>query len=466
MSSFYINSKSKVFVITDGKSGLYQEISGMSSFYRRILNTKIHDVSINGETIKTTWADNVEIIFDASVFDNKYNVYNYYITSLKDIINQFLERKRLSEYKKQIPNKSKKRINRSYSKDLGRLVAGALATVTILSISIALKHNRSNNLSIANAYIPEIDTPKIEESLTEQQSLEIKALKREMVLDSATMPEIKNDDLIATSEPEIKDDEDYIRCELAFDQKTDGKMETTISNCAPYMEEYIERYGLPRDLTYALTCQESGSLTYIDDRIDAPNPMRIDPNENNGEFFRNIPVYKDGKLTGEYDNFYVVAKESDKNDPKYAGYKVLAIENLADNFQIGCANIRRCIDRYRNIFIGLDSNNKGLYAFTNVYDKALFDIPNSREYYENNLNDFTWTDFIARHYKIVKNNPDFVYGDPNYIWNVLRYLQADDKGVILIEYDYKGETIKVELTNQNMLDKNEVDTYNNNLRRG
>jgi len=68
--------------------------------------------------------------------------------------------------------------------------------------------------------------------------------------------------------------------------------------------------------------------------------------------------------------------------------------------------------------------------------------------------------------KIVKNNPDFVYGDPNYIWNVLRYLQADDKGVILIEYDYKGETIKVELTNQNMLDKNEVDTYNNNLRRG
>lgn len=463
MPSFYINSKSKVYSVKSGKGLMFQEISEMTTFYRRLLNAKIHDVSINGETIKTTWNDNVEVIFDVCVFDNKYNVYNDYIDSLKTKINRFMERKNLSEYKKRVPDKSKRKINRSYSKNLGRLVAGTLATVTILAISATLRNNKSNNLSIASASIPEIDKPKIEETLREQQPSEVKTLKREMTIDTATMPEV--DDLVERK-TEIPDNDNFIRCELAFDQKTDGKMEATITNCAPYMEEYIERYGLPRDLTYAITCQENGSLTLIDDRIDAPNPMRIDPIENNGEFFRNIPVYKDGKLTGEYDSFYVVAKEADKNNPKYAGYKVLAIDNLIDHFQIGCANIRRGIDRYRNIFIAVDSNNKGLYAFTNVYDKALFDIPNSREYYENNFNDFTWTDFIAKHYKLVKNKPDFVYGDPNYIWNVLRYLEVDANGVIHIEYDYKGETIKVELTNQNMLDKNEVDNYNSNLRRG
>lgn len=465
MPSFYINSKSKVYSVKSGKGLMFQEISEMTSFYRRLLNAKIHDVSINGETIKTTWNDNVEVIFDVCVFDNKYNVYNDYIDSLKTKINRFMERKNLSEYKGRVPNKSKRKINRSYSKNLGRLVAGTLATVTILAISATLRNNKSNNLSIASASIPEIDKPKIEEALREQQPSEIKTLKREMILDSTTTPEMAVDDLVERK-TEIPDNDDFIRCELAFDQKTDGKMATTIANCAPYMEEYIARYGLPRDLTYAIACQENGSLTLIDDRIDAPNPMRIDPIENNGEFFRNIPVYKDGKLTGEYDSFYVVAKEADKNNPKYAGYKVLAIDNLIDHFQIGCANIRRGIDRYRNIFIAVDSNNKGLYAFTNVYDKALFDIPNSREYYENNFNDFTWTDFIAKHYKLVKNKPDFVYGDPNYIWNVLRYIQTDANGVIYIEYDYKGETIKVELTNQNMLDKNEVDNYNSNLRRG
>lgn len=466
MSSFYINKKSKVYSVKSGKGLMFQEISDMTSFYRRLLNAKIHDVVINGETIITIWSDNVEVIFDVSVFDNKYNVYNDYIDSLKTKINRFMERKDLSEYKKRIPDKSKRKINRSYSKNLGRLVAGTLVTVTILTISATLKYSPTNNLSIANASLPEIDKPNIEESLTEQQLSEIKTLKRKIVLDTTTMPETTVDDLTVREDSEIPDNEDFIRCELAFDQKKDGKMEATITNCAPYMEEYIARYGLPRDLTYAITCQENGSLTLIDDRIDAPNPMRIDPIENNGELFRNIPVYKDGKLTGEYDSFYVVAKEADKNNPKYAGYKVLAIDNLIDHFQIGCANIRRGIDRYRNIFIAVDSNNKGLYAFTNVYDKALFDIPNSREYYENNFNDFTWTDFIARHYKLVKNKPDFVYGDPNYIWNVLRYLETDDNGVIHIEYDYKGETIKVELTNQNVLDKNEVDNYNNDMRRG
>ncbi len=192
-------------------------------------------------------------------------------------------------------------------------------------------------------------------------------------------------------------------------------------------------------------------------------PMQIQESEMNGEFFK-VPVYKDGELTGEYDSFYAVSTYEDKDNPKYAGYKVLVIEDIKDHFQIGCGYIRRGIDRYRNIFIGLDSNNKGLYAFSNVYDKGNVNPLNSREYYENNFNDFSWTNLIAEHYKIAKNDPNYVYGDSNYLWNVLRYLDMDERGQVVISYDCKGEKINIVLNNLN-IDKTMTENYNNGMQR-
>jgi len=304
--------------------------------------------------------------------------------------------------------------------------------------------------------------PNVEFDYSEVEELgEQTILKKEMdILEQNVNFDIPENSLAINNYEE----ENRVTCIFPFEVKEDGKFETTIQNCAPYAEEYIARYGLPRDLTYALICQESGSLTSIDERIGTVNPMRIDPKEMNGEFFK-VPVYENGAFTGEYDCFYAVATEADKNNPKYAGYKVLAIDNLKEHFQIGCAYIRRGIDRYKNIWIGLDSNNKGLYAFSNVYEKGYVTPEHNREYYQDNPSDFSWINLIAEHYKVAKKDPDFVYGDPIYLANVLRYLPLKD-GKALIEYDYKGETIVIELVNELLLDNVEVENYNNGQQRG
>ena len=87
-------------------------------------------------------------------------------------------------------------------------------------------------------------------------------------------------------------------------------------------------------------------------------------------------------------------------------------------------------------------------------------------YYQENLNDFSWVNFISDYYKVRKNNPDYVYGDPNYIWNVLRYMIYDELGTTSISYDCEGEALNVALTNNNLVDKNLDNDYNIGPTRG
>ena len=147
--------------------------------------------------------------------------------------------------------------------------------------------------------------------------------------------------------------------------------------------------------------------------------------------------------TGEYDEFYV-ADARHLDDPRLEGKNYLVMQNLEDNFRIGCAQLRRCIDKYENIFIAVDAYNKGLYAMSNVCSEE------NLNYYQNNFEDFSWVNLIPSHYG--EN-----YGDKDYIWHVLRYLDTDVRGEANIEYFYGSELIKVDLTNTNV--------YNNELKR-
>ena len=120
------------------------------------------------------------------------------------------------------------------------------------------------------------------------------------------------------------------------------------------------------------------------------------------------------------------------------------MQDLEDNFQIGCAIFRRCIDRYENIFMAVDAYNKGLYAMSNVCDESTL------EHYKTDFTDFSWTKLIPEAY-------GEQYGDKDYIWHVLRYLDTNTRGEANIEYFYQGELIRVDLTNTNV--------YNNELAR-
>lgn len=120
------------------------------------------------------------------------------------------------------------------------------------------------------------------------------------------------------------------------------------------------------------------------------------------------------------------------------------MQNLEDNFQIGCAVLRRCIDRYKNIFIAVDAYNKGLYCLSNCCTEEQL------EHYKNDFTDFSWLNMIT-------NAKGTNYGDPNYIWNVLRYLDTGTRGEADIQYYYGDELINVDLTNTNV--------YNNEFKR-
>ena len=69
-------------------------------------------------------------------------------------------------------------------------------------------------------------------------------------------------------------------------------------------------------------------------------------------------------------------------------------------------------------------------------------------HYENDFNDFSWTSIIP---SVYGEN----YGDKNYIWNVLRFLDTGTRGEADIKYYYNDELISIDLTNTNV--------YNNDL---
>ena len=236
-----------------------------------------------------------------------------------------------------------------------------------------------------------------------------------------------------------------VSVEFAFDDATaNGKLEQTIANCSPYLNKWIERYGLPKDLTYALVCQEYGRLDCTINSGGACGPMQLQVeafhNDNAIEYLQ-VPVYENGKLTGEYDEFYV-ADERKLDDPRLVGQNYLVMQNLENNFQIGCAQLRRCIDKYKNIFLAVDAYNKGLYAMSSACSEE------ELAHYENDFNDFSWTNIIP---SVYGEN----YGDKNYLWNVLRFLDTGTRGEADIEYYYNGELISIDLTNTNV--------YNNDL---
>ena len=331
-------------------------------------------------------------------------------------------------------------INRSKSARLGRLLIASTLAVS-LSVPTCLSIMRK------------------EKELAKLEAFDINSLTGNSYL-------ISNDDINVIADNDIITNDKMV-VELPFDDRTtdainkegESKLDVVKRNTSFYLENFINRYGLPRNITYALCTQERGLLDEDLQTNNFCNPMQVST-KHSGELFV-IPIYENGILTGEYDKFYVFSKD----DPKLKEHpndKVLIIEDSKDNFQIGCACFWQTIDKYKNVFLALDAYNKGLSAFSNLYEKPLISVANTLEYYENNFNDFSWLSYINEYYKIAKNDEYFTHGDPNYVLNVLRYLETNNLGTTEISYYYKGEQIEFSLINTNKLVNNDEIAYNSN----
>ncbi len=417
-----------------------QEISGL---LQAILSNGIRRVKeINGSLIEIeSHTGNIAIVDTLKVFSKKSDKHDGLISSLCVATKESIEKENIWEYKKNNPEKPAK-VNRNRMSNKKLIASGlslALGAVLVGStiLSEISKTRKMSNENDTPSVVAEIETPDFKDKLEEAISSAQDTLKEEL------------------SKIEIPEFDDSIRVSVGFDDVTDsGKLEQVIEDCSPYMEYWIDRYGLPANQSYAILSLESGVLECIEQKNGACGPTQLQLGAQHGEHYK-LTVYKDGVPTGEYDEFWV-ADARKLDDPALQGKPLKIIQNLEDNFQIGCGYYQRCIDRYQNIFIATDAYNKGLYALTKTYEKCGDKIEKPLEYYKENFNDFSWTSIIPEHSKEVFGLD--VYGDPEYIWDVLKHLDTDARGNAEIKYCCNGKVISVDITNANV--------YNNTSERG
>lgn len=419
----YVYKNDKVHLTPLTKEEIMNVLRVMAtSNYTKIQNTK------NASEI--SYPNNLSIVID--------NVKVFTKTGMHDLIFEKLLQEitssELKNYKSKLPPQYIPKVNRKKRMpNKLQVLAGSLSFVAMISLASSfLNKDKAQDLT----------KEQIVNELQTNQKANQSELENLITYENNTPI---NSDQTLESQEIIEDESDAIKVELAFDDMTaNGKLEQTIELCSPYLDEWIERYGLPKDLTYALVSQEYGLLDCSINSGGACGPMQLQVssfhNDNAIEYCQ-IPVYENGQFTGEYDEFYI-ADARRLDDPRLEGKNYLVMQNLEDNFQIGCAIFRRCIDKYKNIFMAVDAYNKGLYAMSSVCSK------DALEHYKNDFTDFSWTKLIPEAY-------GEQYGDKDYIWHVLRYLDTSARGVSNIEYFYQGEAIKVDLTNTNV--------YNNDL---
>ncbi|MCM1052628.1 MAG: hypothetical protein NC483_01435 [Ruminococcus sp.] len=438
MHSFYINDKGRVFKLIDEKRGTYYQLTSAEAqdFLDKVGKAAINNVAFNNNTLQLTY-ENDRVTIEGEYLDKK-TPFALEVRNRMLELKEEKERQSIADFKKRF-NGYIPPINRGKCIKFGSLiVAGAISLHLTIPMVVA--------------YFSKKEQEKYLNDAEPSQSIG-------MLVEDETYEKFKTDVIDTT-----------IYAELAFDDMTDrainsageSQLDVVTRNCSSYLDKYIDRYGLPSNIMYAICTLEKGILDSHLENDEVDNPMQL--NGMSGEYFSNIPVYSNGVLTGEYDSFYAFSKD----DPRIAEHpndKILIIENVEDNFQISCAQTRRCIDRYKDVFIVIDSYNKGLYAFTNLYDNPLIEVPHDLEYYKNNFNDFSWTTLIQEYYKVKTGDPTYVYGDPNYLWNVLKHVDMGDSSSVMIRYYYQGELIEVSLTNTNKLDNSVFDEYNNSLGR-
>lgn len=408
-------------------------------YLRSIAFYKIERVrEINESLMEVTLESGAIAIIDSVEVFNKHDRFDNLIRSLQHNVKNFIENERIREYKNSLPQGYIPKVNRR--KKRGRLLISGISlamSVLVLANLLNLEINKSGNKDQA------MDYPKFENS--------IEFINEEEKVNEIYFPPTHSDTMEIATEVE----DDSIKVEFEFEDWTSrGKLQDTITNCSPYMDNWINRYGLPKDLTYALVSLEYGILDCEVNRGGACGPMQLQVGAQHGEHYK-VPIYENGVFTGEYDEFWA-ADINKLDDPNLVGRPIKVIQNLEDNFQIGCAYFRRCIDKYKNIFLAVDAYNKGLYALPIVYKECGENIAKPLEYYMENFNDFSWTDIIPNNSKEALGVE--IYGDPTYIWDVLKYLETDDRGSALITYLYGEETITVDLFNKNV--------YNNGITKG
>lgn len=290
------------------------------------------------------------------------------------------------------PNKPS--VNRTKSKNLGRrIMALSLTGAIILAGAKYIENNKSKKEKPSK---PLINT---------EQIAEIK--KPEMTQNLATMENKIDKALEETSKTTIN---------LPINFVDVSKKESTIDFLGDIIYNYSVRYGIPYDVACLYITQERPLI--IDGHVD--NPCQL-TNFVGAEF--SVPVYNKDGPTGEVEHFKVTQD---------------MIDNTDTNIKIGLAYLRYCIDRCDSLMSGLFCYNQGPFALSLACDYYGLDINE----YKGDSNAIKARDLIVKYFKEKNINTGRVHGDPNYLENVFRYMNSEERNAKNFEY-FLGNKKKV-----------------------
>ena len=240
-----------------------------------ILQSDIKEITEKPNIMELTFNNDIIMrIYSPLVFEDHFDLQDSYFRRLARKMKLFLEKESLKTNKNRINNK---KVNRAKNKQMPKKAIvsfSSVLTACVMAINLSMAKQALEKITINNdkpkssaEYIVEDQSPKIihNNSISEEELLakwklaqaEYQASNPKVEDMSITDNEIAYD----TSNEKQTTKGEEVSVEFAFDDATaNGKLEQTITNCSPYLDKWIERYGLPKDLTYALVCQEYGQL--------------------------------------------------------------------------------------------------------------------------------------------------------------------------------------------------------------
>lgn len=381
----------------------------LSSEIAKIKEISASLMEITMETGEMIIIDNVKVFKSLDKFDQ-------YIREFQKRIKAYREAENIRDYKERLPKRYIPKVNRAKSRARNKLLISgvSLALVAILA---------SNYLNT--------------EIKKEQSNADFNDYGFAFVEDT-TKTKYEKPNIGSNALPDVQD-KNGSNIEIPFESRLESdKLAATIDYCGEIIEYYSTRYGLPYLLNCAQITQERPSI--IDGQC--KNICQVE-SSHIGEMFH-IPVYDENGFTGTYDDFVVTAD---------------MLNTLEGNIKAGLAYDRKSVDKYDNLLLGYFLYNHGPNSLNKACEYYGIDI----EEYKKPENVLKARDLIVSYYKEVK--PDG-YGDPNYLENILSYIDLEDRSDITLEYYVGNDLETLTITNTNLIDKSAIEDYNNDLSRG
>ena len=252
MNKFYIDAKDrKIYAYkyeNDQITYLALNRKETENLLNRLTKNNVREVKRIGASLEAVFTDRISIILEGfRVLYPRKDRYDRYYRKIMNKIKDFKDKERMKKYMETLPSNHKPKVNRSKKVKLPskQILAGVLSATITASLIAGLINKETSK-------VEKLESPSISYTTLKEEEKTIPYKLETSVVDYSE----NSQDLDL-----VQEETNTVKVKLAFDDKTDdGKLANTIENCRQYLDPWIERYGLPKDLTYALVCQESGGV--------------------------------------------------------------------------------------------------------------------------------------------------------------------------------------------------------------